>query len=148
MRTESSNEAAVGAYTDDPDDRRTISERVPMEVRLRCAVHHSGWVKREFYPSSRLYRGLSSWFNKDENLVIYEQIPLVAGNLYDAISANDYSAVGAMMYQYTDIAYWLFVKKASADSGNSPFHGTSLDGLIRFFSLIDSCFCFLSLSID
>ena len=114
-------------------------------ARLQDAVVLSGWVKREFYPSYRLYEDLSSWLKMGEEMKLYKQ--MFAGNLYDAISAHDYSAVGAMMYEFTDMAYWLFVQKASADSGNSPFHGTSLDS-IRFVSLIDFFVYFLRLSID
>lgn len=111
--------------------KRDDAERA--RARLHDAVYWSGWVKREFYPARLLYDDLVLWCEGLDWFKSYK--PAYAGNLYDAISAHDYSAVGAMMLEFSDMMYWLFLRRASSDSGNSPFHGASLDGLILIVSL-------------
>lgn len=101
-------------------------------ARLQDAVYWSGWVKREFFPAPILYDDVSQWCASLDKMRSYK--PAYPENLYDAISAHDYSAVGAMMLEFSDMMYWLFLRQASSDSGNSPFHGASLDGLILIVS--------------
>lgn len=115
--------------------KRVVKERDEAALareRLQDAVYWSGWVKREFYPAPLLYSDVSHWCASLEKMQSYE--PAYPGNLYDAISAHDYGAVAAMMVEYADLMFWLFLKQASSNSGNTPFHGASLDGLILIVS--------------